>query len=1032
MRDDARSSLREAFRHPPVRFRSVPFWSWNGRLREEELVRQIRDMKEHGAGGFFMHSREGLETPFMGEEWMNGVRAAVQAAAELGMEAWIYDEDRWPSGSAGGRVPALGDAYRAKGLTLELRRGGYEPEDGLIALFRAEVQGLELLRCRRLDPERPQSAPDPEVLLLYRVEVSAPSDWFNNETPPDSLNPDTVREFIRLAYEPYKQAVGGQFGRAVRGVFTDEPSVHDRHCRFTEGRGWVPWTHAFPDTFRRKRGHDILDVLPYLFFDGARAAEARHDYWRTVADLFCESYTKQLAAWCEANGLAFTGHYLWENALGVATRVGGAIMPHYRYQHVPGIDMLQEQTDEAITVKQCSSVAHQFGRTTVVSETYGCTGWEFTFEGQKWVGDFQYVLGVNLRSQHLALYTLKGCRKRDYPPVFGHNTTWWKYNEVVEHYFARIGAVMTQGEAVRDVLVLHPASTAWSMLGTNPSGFASRGLDRNIPEINRYGDEFNRFIRYLLGTHYDLDLGDETILEEHGSAAGGRLRVERAEYKTVVIPPIRTMLRSTLRLLLQFAEAGGRIVAVAPLAGMLEGRPAADELQALHAHPRVTVVRGSRAAVAAIEKHLPRRVSLRTPEGDEIPELLYMLRETEEDRFLFIVNNDRDRSFEADIVVEGIGCVEEWHPLGGEITVPEARTASGGTHIRAVFGPAGSRLYTMRKNAPQSAPTAGLSAPPSGEKPDAVLGPVCRFTRTMPNSLTLDRCAYRLNGGEWSAEMDLWKAQSLIRESLGMRQIYYNGLPQRYKWADAPHPNDGAPADFRLRFEVSAVPMGPVHLVLEEAEHFSIRLNGRDIANRPDGWFLDRELKRIPLPDRSLRPGVNELELSCRYLNRMEVEDCYLIGDFAVDRDRRIGAEPKTLRLADWCLQGYFHYAGSIVYHFDYRCDRPIEPHERIVLELGDCSAVTAELRVNGAEAGHMPWKAARLQDVTRWIRPGRNTVDIEVMGSPRNLFGPFHQARGRQPTTDWGSFRREGREYTAEYLVHPYGLLGPISIYRF
>ena len=149
----------------------------------------------------------------------------------------------------------------------------------------------------------------------------------------------------------------------------------------------------------------------------------------------------------------------------MGTLRGGAIMPHYRYQHVPGIDMLTEQNHEVLTIKQCSSVASQLGRKRVLSELYGCTSWEFTFEGQKWVGDWQYVLGVNLRCQHLALYTLRGCRKRDYPPAFNYNTTWWPYNGVVEDYFARVGRILTEGEAVRDVLMIHPIATVWAMMG---------------------------------------------------------------------------------------------------------------------------------------------------------------------------------------------------------------------------------------------------------------------------------------------------------------------------------------------------------------------------------------------------------------------------------------------------------------------------------------------------------------------------------------------------------------------------------------
>jgi hypothetical protein len=319
----------------------------------------------------------------------------------------------------------------------------------------------------------------------------------------------------------------------VRGIFTDEPSVHDRHCEFTPGRGWLPWSYTFPDFFRERRGYDIFDTVPYIYFNGEHSSAARHDYWRTVMERFSESFSKQLGEWCEENGIAFTGHYLWENNMGTSTRVGGAVMPHYRYQHVPGIDMLVEQTDETITCKQCTSVANQYGRKFVLTETYGCTGWGFTFEGQKWVGDFQFVMGVNFRSQHLALYSIKGCRKRDYPPVFNYNTSWWKYNYVVEDYFARLSAVLTEGDVIRDVLVLHPASTGWCVNGTNPYGFEKRGKDRDIPAVNRIGDKFNDFLRDLLGQHYDLDIGDETIMEETGEVRGQKLAVHLAEYRVV-------------------------------------------------------------------------------------------------------------------------------------------------------------------------------------------------------------------------------------------------------------------------------------------------------------------------------------------------------------------------------------------------------------------------------------------------------------------------------------------------------------------
>lgn len=68
-------------------------------------------------GGFFIHSRDGLETVYMGQEWMELVRSTVETAEALDMQAWLYDEDRWPSGFAG-------DLFKPEAATLS-RQGSY-------------------------------------------------------------------------------------------------------------------------------------------------------------------------------------------------------------------------------------------------------------------------------------------------------------------------------------------------------------------------------------------------------------------------------------------------------------------------------------------------------------------------------------------------------------------------------------------------------------------------------------------------------------------------------------------------------------------------------------------------------------------------------------------------------------------------------------------------------------------------------------------------------------------------------------------
>lgn len=1047
MTGQERSRRDAEFRSPGAEHRSLPFWAWNAVLEEEELVHQIRSLARAGAGGFFMHSRDGLETPYLGEAWRSAVRAAVETAEEEGLPAWLYDEDRWPSGAAGGRVPARGDEYRAKALTLELLEGDYLPTTGAVVLFRARVEGLRYAEGERLDPTLPWAAGEGRSFLVFRIEVSAGDQWFNGESPPDNLNPATVDAFLDLNYRPYLELLGDRFGSSVPGIFTDEPSVHDRHSRYTPGRGWIPWTYAFADFFVSRRGYDPLDSIPLVFFDGAGQERIRHDYWRSVTELFSETYSGRIAAWCAAHGLGFTGHFLWENQLGTATRTGGAVMPHYRFQDIPGIDLLCEQIEETLTVKQCTSVANQYGRPRVLSEMYGGVGWEFTFEGQKWLGDWQYVQGVNLRCQHLALYSLKGCRKRDYPPVFNYNSSWWAHNRIVEDYFARLSVALSPGAPVRDLLVLHPSSTAWCRLASNPRGFADRGSDRNLPELNAYGDEFNRFLRALLGAHHDFDLGDETILAENGrvvprraglprsglfgvgDAEGPSLVVNRASYRLVLIPRIDSMFRSTLTLLLDFLSSGGRVVAVGPRATLVEGGPSA-ELDALYGHPNTTLLQDSEGALGVVEALLPRRVSLRGRYLVEDPALLCSLRGEGEGATLFAVNTDRGAGREILIEVEGVASVEELDPLTGEIRGVPAGAAGGRTRFRADFGPAGSRLYRLDFS---SAPTGEAEAASFSPSPNflvnppilGALGPSAAFSRSSPNALVLDRCSYQLSRRPRSPEMEVWRAQSEVREALGMRQIYYNGLAQRYTWVEEAHRGDGAPLSLFFRFRVSKTPETPVHLVLEDPQEYRLSLDGEALGTHEEGWFLDRSFRKLRLPP--LGVGDHELVLSCSYRNRMEVEDCFLLGDFAVDSDGRIAEEPRELRFGDWCLQGYPHYCGSIVYRFGYE----LAPGQGgpIRLYLGEFSAVVVVVRVNGREAGFVPWRSADGVDLSGTLREGRNEIEIEVVASPRNLLGPFHLARGRVSFHEWSAFRPQGIEYTPGYVLHPYGLFAQVVL---
>ena len=1023
-------TLTQILKNPDSSCRSAPFWGWNDRLRPEELVRQLKDMKGKGMGGAFIHSREGLETPYLSEEWMDDVDVSIGCADREDMEIWIYDEDKWPSGSAGGCVSAADpERFTAKGLTLEVLPGdallAEEPAGiRVVGKYFAHREGRKLLSLEPADGEAPEGA----CLVVLRRELSASSEWYNGFAPTDCLNPEAVKKFLEMTHHRYRQRFGAHFGKTLKGFFTDEPNCCDFYSIFTPGRPWLPWTDAFAEYFISRRGYDPIPMLPYLFFEGPRCAQIRHDYWRTITELFSESFMKPMYAFCQENGVELTGHILYENDLGYNIRVCGAAMPQYRYLHRPGIDLLGEQCREYLTVRQCSSAAHQYGREHTITETYGCTGWEFDFAGQKWLGDWQFVNGITRRCQHMTLYSIRGCRKRDYPPVFNYQNTWWEYNNRMEDYFARLSAAVRTGRVSRKILLLHPISGLWTRCGSDPDEDLGRvemnmgWTDEHIMSLNRKGEETNRLAETLVRNHLDFDFGDEIILSEIARIQEQRMIVGSGEYETVIVPPVESLFRSTLELLERFAHAGGHIIWMGEAPRMVEGRPSQDA-ENLAGRQGIRRVTGTAELLRELERG--RMVSCRTDYGTEDTQILTMLRECEDGWLLFAVNHDREKSRFVTFALPQPGAVSAYDPWTEESRELSVMKAGSGVEFSELLAPAQSRIYFLRRDLQ---PSFGVQAAPYRhphytESVFAALGPSAPFRRTDPNVLVLDRCSYQLGQEEFSEDTDVWMAQREIRSRLQMQQIYYNGAPQRYFWATGASV-EGTPFALRFVFRADQVPQGICRLAVENPEALTLRCNGIPCPLTEE-WFSDRATRCFRLP--SLQEGDNELILSGLYTLDRELEDVFLIGDFGVSRTRSLIREPEQLQFGDWCLQGYPHYHGSMIYTF--RLPGFVPNGKSVVLNMGPYRASLVEVLVNGVSAGELFGKCRSSMDLTALLREEENILELKVVGSPRNMYGPFHNPDNSCSRISWADFRCEGSARCDGYVLKPYGIMGQIIL---
>ncbi|MDC7239925.1 MAG: glycosyl hydrolase [Spirochaetales bacterium] len=1025
----------------PPSVRSAPFWAWNDRLESEELSRQIRDMKEQGMGGFFMHSREGLETEYLSDEWMECIRDSVDEARKTGMEAWIYDEDKWPSGSAGGLVSASNPAeYTAKGLTAEVidlsETGGSlklqaaaEDQEVLVTCLLDLSAERRIVSFRSLEVEELGSLVE-GLILVCRMETSGSSEWYNNLAPSDNLNPAAIRKFIDLTHEEYRKRFAGDFGGAVKGFFTDEPNYCDFFSVFTEGRPWLPWSTVFESFFEGQRGYSPLEILPLLFFHGPGDEAARYDYWLTLTELFTASYTRQIYEWCEENGLELTGHVLYENDMGYSVRVSGASMPHYRYMHAPGIDILGDQRQEYLTVKQCTSAANQFGRSMVLTETYGCTGWDFSFAGQKRLGDWQFVMGVNKRCQHLSLYSISGCRKRDYPPAFNYQTPWWPYNHVIEDYFARMALCVSKGKIVRDILLIHPIATLWMKSGSAMNEDLGNcqmnmgWMDDHILKLNEEGDRYNRLAESLLDAQFDFDFGDELILKSDGSVNNGALVVGQQAYKTVVVPAVETIMSSTLLLLEEFLDAGGEIIWVEPLPGKIDARNS-DALSQLEKKAGFIRVPDYASLLTALDERIKRPVRISDDFGRDQGGFLTMTRDAGDLRIVTAVNT-KDADTKGVISFSESGALKSLDLLSGSVRDEKVFPGAGreGICVQASFGPEESRVYLLDRSSEPCFTEfkARYRHPHYVDELVAGLPPVSKAELTMENALTLDSCRLKKDDGDWSREDLVWKVQKTLREELGLRPVYYNGAPQRYSWIE--EEVSTCPVTLEFRFHVDQVPEGPVFAVVEKSSDFRLFCNGQ-LCTLTDEYYLDRSFLKHRIP--SLTEGENNLRIEVDYHSAVELEDIYIVGDFAVSPERSIGLWKGALKRGDWTSQGLYHYPGSVRYRYTLPpLDRKWEGRD-LELNIGEFAGTLAVVRTVSREPVYLLRGDCSVPVSLSFDR--ETEVEIEIVGSLRNMLGPFHSSFSTCSRISWADFRTEGAEYTPDYTVVPSGLIGEVGI---
>ena len=967
------------FRNPSVEFRGAPFWSWNSKLEPERLREQIRVMKQMGMGGFFMHSRVGLRTPYLGKEWFDCVKACIEQAKTDGLAAWLYDEDRWPSGAAGGIVTS-NDRFKMKELLMERGNSG---RGNTLCCFAAVFEGEKVASYRRIG-SADELSPNESLIRCY-YDFSAKSSAFNGETYLDTMNEEAVRKFIEVTHEAYYREFADEFGKTVPGIFTDEP------CYSLPYRGDVnlPWTVGAEKKFAAKYGYDLCDGMIELFFDcGSDVSQFRHDYYDLMTELFVNAFSRQIGEWCEKHHAAFTGHVLWEEELDGQTAYVGDAMRFYEHMQLPGIDLLTEHWTTFAVAKQCASAARQFGKKRRLCELYGCTGWDFPLFAHKALGDWLYAMGINFRCHHLYWYSLEGVAKRDYPASISAHSPWYAAYPLIEDHFARLGSVISQGREIRDILVIHPIESVWSV--------KYRVSKECVPAADKLHRDFIHLANLLIGNNLDFDYGDEELMARCASVRGDTLKVGEADYRAVVVPALKTIRTSTLMLLRKFAAAGGKVYHLGEAPEYVDAASSADGKSAF----RDFVAVDEDQLIRELDRNY-RRVSITDGDGNEINPLLSHLSETHEYTALFVCNvgielsddfmklplvRDRKLTFpqvRIALAAAADKTLYEFDTLDGSIYKIPFRYEQGRYVFETDFDELGSRLFVFAAKAiPEALPAAERHRPVVNRD---LTGVQSEILRDEPNVFILDHVDLFVDGIAVKKNEFVLRADDCLREKLG-KQPRGGDMIQPYLQSDA------APSkmlDIRLEytFTCDEAPQTECMLAIEHPEYYTIEFNDAELASTDHGYWIDPVLRLVGLPAALFKKGENRLTLTGKYHENLPgLESIFILGEFGVF-DGRIGKLPSVLRWGDWCAQGFPAYGGNLTYRFKLA---GLEGR-RAFMNIPEWRGAALGVRVNGSKERILISPPYRIELTDLVKRDGQNIAEVKVYGHRRNVFGPFY-----------------------------------------
>ena len=564
---------------------------------------------------------------------------------------------------------------------------------------------------------------------------------------------------------------------------------------------------------------------------------------------------------------------------------------------------------------------------------------------------------------------MEGESKRDYPASLNYQSPWHKEYSYVEDHFARVNTALTRGKPLVKVGVIHPLESFWLHWGPAEQTAAVREqMDRNFADLTNW----------LIFGSIDFDFICESTLPNLCSAGGAPLQVGQMAYDVILVPGCENLRPSTLDCLNAFQAAGGKLIFMGDAPRYVNAVPS-DEPQKLYDRcEQITFDRNVLLKTLAPY----RTVELRNASGALSDDLLYNMRQDGDVRWLFVArgrepyNKDICTVNEIFVTITGEYKVTLYNTLTGEIEKIPYTHKNGNTVVPAKLYDYDSLLLHLvpskevyEEEIPAEKTSAGLPIPHA-----------VPFTLDEPNAMVMDIATWSIDDEPINPEEQILRIDTAVRTRFGWTP-WGGAANQPWKLSrQAPCHTLHLRYTFQSEIEYPA----PL-LAMENPQNAKLCFNGKEVDTTVLGWYVDKAIRTIKLPD--VVVGENVLEVDIPYGEKTAAENMYLLGQFGVRAEGRcsvVTALPQKLYFGSIVHQGLPFYSGKLTYHFE------LETEEgELVVNTPQYRA--ALLRVNVDDSSKPLAFAPYVERFA--VKAGVHKVDIDAYIPRTNGFSPLHCA---------------------------------------